>query len=172
MNAKEFRERVDGALAPLEGDAGPARRLLFELHGQLKDAARTLAETREEMAAANTRLAQLQDLAQAAGVQVESLRQHAARVAANGAALEREVADLKARPTCLALVGKVFCKTTGKSYVLDGTDALDEWPPPPAKGALHIIHYGADTMEGVRRLRRMWKDLGISGPHPYEEHRP
>jgi hypothetical protein len=172
MNAREFREQVDAALAPLEGDTGPVRRMLFELHSQLKAVTRMLDETREEMAAANARLAQLQDLARTVGVQAEALRQQATRAAANQAALEGEVASLKAKPTHLALVGKVSCMTTGKNYILDGTDALDEWPPPPAKGVLQIIHYDADTMEDVRKLRRMWKDLRLSELHSYDEHRP
>ena len=98
MNAKDFRELVDAALAGLEGDTGPARRMLFELHSQLKAATRSLAEAREAMAASNVRHAPLRDQAEASGAPVDALRQRTTRAAAAPAALGGEVTRLTAEP--------------------------------------------------------------------------
>jgi hypothetical protein len=98
MNGRELRERTDAALAGLEGDTAPVRAWCFELgrlvrgrDEELAALAAAQAATAAELATAKGRVAVLEDQAAAA-------RERLGRQATQLAALEGELAALKAVP--------------------------------------------------------------------------
>jgi hypothetical protein len=98
MSAKEMRERIDSALAGLQGDVVPVRRLAFELADQLKRTKADLAEATRALEELKLSHARLTDRADVLKIAAESWRTRTNRQAGQMAALEGQVAALTAEP--------------------------------------------------------------------------
>jgi hypothetical protein len=112
MNAKEIRERLDGALSGLAGDGAPVRKLAFELHDEWKAERQKLAEKAKELESFRYHLDEMTNNFLKRLAENQSLRQKLAQRTAEVAALEGENTRLRAEPAipvreALAALGRL-----------------------------------------------------------------
>jgi hypothetical protein len=164
MSGNELRDRLAHALSGLEGDTGPVRRLVFEMADQLKARSRALADLEKQVQDHSARIAQLGDRVNGQVVTMESLAQRHAQATAARAALEGEVAALRAAP--VVLLGEVFCRETGQTYRLDDALRIDQAVADAAGAKIRLCRwrYEADTVRDVEELQRMWRALDLTVP--------
>src|SRR5262245_38896570 len=95
MTAKDLRERIDTALAGLDGDTASVRALCFSLGRRLRDADQARAIMAQDRAVLTAKCAELADRVLVLEDQARAARERSTRQAAQLAASEGEVTRLK-----------------------------------------------------------------------------
>jgi hypothetical protein len=99
MTSKDLRQRIDEALAGLEGDTAPVRALCFDLGRRLNHADQERAALTHDLLAESTHSATLAERVKVLEDQAAAARERLTRQSAQLAALEGEITALKAAPT-------------------------------------------------------------------------
>jgi hypothetical protein len=168
MTSQQLREQLDAALASVDGDTAPVRKLVFDLHSALKTATARQQQCLQEVATCRADVARVHDqLAHEQSAQA-ALRQRYAQALADQAALERELAEQR-KPPASIICGEVYCRSNGRTYRLQSDAAakrLLELGRQGTKVEMRYLSYEADSPAGVQELQRYWDALGLDMAEP------